>query len=74
MAINFNKNFRVFELSNNIQSNTRMLNLLESLELEEFLISNEYNHKVPNWEKVNDKLSNFREMSLEYIKNICTDN
>lgn len=71
MAINFNKNFRAFKLSNSIQSNSRMLNLLENLDLNDFLITNEEKNESPNWGNVNAKLSKLRETSFDYIKEIC---
>ncbi|MBQ4153924.1 MAG: polysaccharide pyruvyl transferase family protein [Clostridia bacterium] len=73
LAINLHKNFRVFALENHPQSNSRMLDLLEKLHLENYIIQDNYilNEQLPPWEDVEKKLKPLRDSSCEYIKEIC---
>ena len=71
-AIAQEKNFRLFMLRENPQSNTRMQSLVETLGLTECVASENVVKNIEiDWKSVEEKLKKEREASKEYIKKIA---
>jgi len=72
LAVNFERNFRLFPLKENQAGNTRMFSLLNMLNLSEYIYRKETpepNDRIP-WDAVHKLLEEKREFSKEYIKAI----
>lgn len=71
-AISQNKDFRLFMLNNNEQSNTRMRCLVNMLNLEHCVGEGENcgMDVVIDWKSVEEKIMNERNHSIEYIKSM----
>lgn len=71
-SVNFKKNFTVFKRFKNNDTknqNSRVMNLLEALGLEERLFEEGYTLQKINYDKIENTVEELRKKSIEYLKN-----
>ena len=72
IALALKTNFRIFGISNSVQNNSRMENLLERLDMKQYMYSGKkfFDDLEPDWEKAKICLNADRQKSFEYIEHI----